>query len=108
MLNTKTTLKFNTDVTLNKHTLWNIDGDRRGDVIRCLYGALWVTQEGDLKDYILDAGEDFWVTRSGTVIVQALDNSKFQYSLNEVENHIEINQQPFHNIHRTQISQRLR
>jgi hypothetical protein len=108
MLNTKTTIKFNTDVTLNKHNLWNIDGDRRGDVIHCSYGTLWITQEGDLKDYILDAGQDFWVTRSGTVIVQALDDSKFQYSLNEIENHIEINQQPLHNTHRTGMSQRVR
>ena len=108
MLNTKATLKFNTDVTLNKHKLWNIDGDRRGDVIRCLYGTLWITQEGDLKDYILDAGQEFWVTRSGTVIVQALDDSKFQFSLNQAENHIEINQQPFHHTHRTRVSQRVR
>ena len=108
MLNTKTTLKFNTDVTLKKHNLWNIDGDRRGDVIHCLFGTLWLTQEGDLKDYILDAGQEFWVTRSGTVIVQALDDSKFQFSLNQVENHIEINQQPFHHTHRTRVSQRVR
>jgi hypothetical protein len=108
MLNTKTTIKFNTDVTLNKYRVWNIDGDRRGDVIHCSYGTLWITQEGDMKDYILDAGQDFWVTRSGTVIVQALDDSKFQFSLNEVENHLEINQQPIHNTHRTQISQRTR
>ena len=108
MINTKATIKFNTDVTLNKHRIWNIDGDRRGDVIRCLFGALWVTQDGDMKDYVLEAGQEFWVTRSGTVIVQALQDGKFQYSLNELQHHVEINQQPFHHTHRSAANQRVR
>jgi hypothetical protein len=108
MLNTKATVKFNTDVTLNKYRVWNVDGDRRGDVIRCLYGALWVTQDGDMKDYVLKAGQEFWVTRAGTVIVQALEDGKFQYSLNELHDHIEINQQPFQHTHRGAANQRVR
>ena len=108
MINTKAVVKFNTDVTLNKYRVWNVDGDRRGDVIRCLYGTLWVTQDGDMKDYVLEAGQEFWVTRSGTVIVQALEDGKFQYSLNEINNHIEINQQPFYHNHRSAASQRVR
>lgn len=100
MLNTKVNVKFNTDITLDKYCMWDMEGDRRGDVIRCLYGSLWVTQEGDLRDYILEPGQDFWVTRSGTLIVQALENSKFKFSLNELENHIEINQQPIQHTHR--------
>ena len=54
MLNTKENLHTLTEITLAKHKLWSIEGDRRGDVISCLNGTLWITQEGDLKDYILD------------------------------------------------------
>jgi hypothetical protein len=94
MLNSKVNLHSQTDVSLSKYQLWNIEGDRRGDVISCINGSLWVTQEGDLKDYVLDAGQNFWVTRSGTVVVQALQNAQFNYNLNELVSHLESNSQP--------------
>ena len=79
---------------LNKNGLWSIDGDRRGDIITCLSGTLWITQHNDMKDYVLQAGQKFWVTRQGTVVVQALASGKFSYNLNELANHIENNAQP--------------
>jgi hypothetical protein len=94
MLNTKQNVHSLTEITLPKHKMWTIEGNRHGDVISCKNGILWITQEGDLKDYIIEAGRNFWVTKPGTVIVQALDDSKFKYSLNEMEDHIEVNQQP--------------
>jgi hypothetical protein len=108
MLNTKINQKFNTDITLDKYGLWHIDGDRRGDVISCLSGSLWITQEGDLRDYVLEPGQEFWVTRAGTVIVQSLDKSKFKFSLNELESHVEAHQQPVHLTLHSPSSQRLR
>ena len=94
MINTKKIVNSLTEISLSKDKMWSIEGDRRGDVISCTNGTLWVTQEGDPRDYILEQGRNFWVTRSGTVIVQALNDSKFKFSLNEMENHIEINSQP--------------
>jgi hypothetical protein len=94
MLNTKVYLHCLTDISLAKYQLWNLEGDRRGDVISCLNGTLWITQEGDLKDYVVEAGQNFWVTRSGTLVVQALENAQFKYNLNELESHIESNSQP--------------
>jgi hypothetical protein len=96
MLNTKENIHTLTEISLAKYKIWSIGGDRRGDVIRCVSGILWITQEGDQKDYVIEAGRDFWVTKSGTVVVQALDNSKIKYSLNEMENHVEINPQPIY------------
>ena len=93
MLNTKEKLHTLTEITVAKHKMWSIEGDRRGDVISCLHGILWITQEGDLKDYVVEAGRYFWVTKPGTVLVQALDDSQFRYSLNEMQNHFEINRQ---------------
>lgn len=108
MLNTKVNLSFITDVTLDKYRMWDIEGDRRGDVIRCLSGMLWITQQGDLNDYVLIPGQDFWVTRAGTVVVQALEDSKFKFSLNEIHNHLELNHQPVHLTVSSRLNQRLR
>jgi hypothetical protein len=94
MINTKVNSNTITGITLPKHTTWSIDGNRCGDVITCTKGLLWVTQEGDFKDYIIELGRSFWVTRPGTVIVQALDQSHFKYSLNELHDHIENIHQP--------------
>jgi len=94
MLNTNVNVHPTTEISLAKHKVWSIEGDRRGDVISCLNGTLWITQQGDLKDYILYEGKDFWVTRRGEVVVQALESSQFKYSLNEMDSHIEVNSQP--------------
>jgi hypothetical protein len=108
MLNTKLNVHTLTEIMLSRHKLWSIEGDRRGDVISCASGTLWITQQGDLKDYILDAGKEFWVTKPGTVVVQALDNAQFKYSLNELQSHIEINHQPYHHSPRSRLSNPLR
>ncbi len=94
MLNTKENLQILTDISLAKYKTWSIEGDRRGDVITCLNGTLWITQEGDFRDYVLETGRSFWVTRPGTVVLQALDNSHFKYSLNELQSHTEAHRQP--------------
>lgn len=108
MINTRRQLNTLTDINLAKYKLWSIEGDRRGDVINCLHGRLWITQEGDLKDYIVEAGKSFWVTRPGTVVVQALENSQFKYSLDELQSPVGTSQ---HHIRRTlpsRLSQHLR
>lgn len=108
MLNTKENLHTLTKITLAKYKLWSIEGDRRGDVISCLSGTLWITQEGDMKDYILETGKDFWVTKPGAIVIQALDNAQFKYSLNELQSHIEINPQPILRTSPSRINQHLR
>ncbi len=93
MLQTKQNLHKLTDITLAKYSTWSIEGDRRGDVITCLNGTLWITQDGDFKDYVLETGRSFWVTRPGTVVLQALDHCHFKYSLNDLQSHVENNHQ---------------
>ena len=107
MLNTKTNIPTMTEINLAKHGLWTISGDRRGDVISCREGALWITQEGDMRDYVLDTGQDFWVTKPGTIIVQALQGTQFKYNLNELESRIESNIQPNHRLLRPRITRHL-
>ena len=108
MLNTKQNIHTITEITLPKHKMWKIEGDRRGDVISCVSGNLWITQEGDRKDYVVENGRNFWVTKPGTVVVQALDDSIIKYSLNEMPNHIEYNHQPIHRTLNSRVSRLLR
>jgi Protein of unknown function (DUF2917) len=108
MLNTRVNENTLTEITLNKSKVWSIEGDRRGEVINCLSGVIWITQEGDLNDYILEAGDSFWVTKRGTVIVQALQDAQFKYSLNELQSHIETNTQPIRHSMQTQGNRLLR
>ena len=54
----------------------------RGKIISCLKGSIWVTQEKDLEDYILEEGESFMVTVPGRVIVQALSDARFSVNRN--------------------------
>jgi hypothetical protein len=43
----------------------------RGALVRCLEGALWITQHDDRADHVIAAGQAFRVDREGPVVVQA-------------------------------------
>jgi hypothetical protein len=45
--------------------------DGRGLAMRCLAGALWITQDGDTDDVVLRAGECFVLDRAGLALVSA-------------------------------------
>lgn len=68
------------EISLPQSKVWSAGGDLRGEKITCTAGRLWITQENDLKDYILTQGEVFWVTRSGTVVVEAIQDGQFIFS----------------------------
>jgi hypothetical protein len=53
--------------------LWQARGDKRGRAIVCRRGVVWITQERDVVDYVLQEGEIFVVTLPGLVLVQALE-----------------------------------
>jgi hypothetical protein len=52
---------------------WRAQGDQRGRVIICRRGVVWITQERDVVDYVLQEGEIFIVTLRGLVLVRALE-----------------------------------
>lgn len=80
-----------TEVSLNRAHVWRVEGDLRGEQITCTAGQLWVTQSNDLTDYILNSGEIFWVTKPGTVVVQAMSNGQFSFSRFSAHNRPERN-----------------
>lgn len=64
------------------------------DAISCLRGTLCIAQEGNQIDCFQEVAQNFWVTRHGTVIVQALHNAWFTCNLNEFAWLIENNTLP--------------
>jgi hypothetical protein len=58
---------------LDVRALWQARGDQRGRAIICHRGVIWITQECDMVDYVVQAGEIFIVTLPGLVLVQALE-----------------------------------
>ena len=42
-------------------------------VVECRSGALWITQEADARDVMVEAGERFELDRNGLTLVSALD-----------------------------------
>lgn len=61
------------DLNLEVGALWRAWGDQRWRAIICRRGAVWITQECDGVDYLLQAGEIFIVTLAGLVLVQAVE-----------------------------------
>jgi hypothetical protein len=51
-----------------------------GDAIVCTCGVLWVTQEGDPEDYVLQDGSVFVAGCQGVVVVQALTPATYHRS----------------------------
>jgi hypothetical protein len=45
--------------------------DARGALVRVLAGRLWITQERDREDHLVDAGASFRVARNGATVVEA-------------------------------------
>jgi hypothetical protein len=61
---------------LKKNDLISLKSSRSGQSICCVDGMLWVTQQGDCGDRILNAGEKLCTNLPGLVIVQALNDSQ--------------------------------
>jgi hypothetical protein len=58
---------------------WAFRGKRQRQTLYCMQGCIWVTQEGDIRDYLLEAGDAFQVTLTGLVLVRALRDSHIGY-----------------------------
>ena len=72
-------LELNQDeLCIKRRQILNVRGGI-GHVIACHSGSIWVTQEGDLRDIILGAGESFALERKGPVLVQALEQSAISF-----------------------------
>lgn len=49
--------------------------DAKGLLVQVHQGELWITQEGDRRDYVVSTGESFRVRRGGRMLAYALRSS---------------------------------
>jgi hypothetical protein len=59
---------------------WRVRGKRGQQTLFCLQGSVWVTQECDIRDYVLEEGDAFLVTLPGLVLVRALAPARIGYT----------------------------
>ena len=63
--------------TLLKHGQLQPLQDARGSLVLCLSGTLWLTQEGDARDIVLEAGDEAQIERDGLSILSAMSDTRF-------------------------------
>jgi len=57
-----------------------------GRRVECLSGVLWITQDGDRRDVILETGDAFAFDRGGDALLSALADSSYLL-LGEAKDH---------------------
>ena len=72
---------MNTDLKLPAISLRHGGAHRidagKGLVVQCLTGTLWLTQDNDPRDIVLEAGDGATIERDGLSIVSALSDAQF-------------------------------
>lgn len=48
-----------------------------GSTVRSFSGSVWITQDGDIRDIVLQAGDAFTLDRDGTVLLSPLGEARF-------------------------------
>jgi hypothetical protein len=66
------------ELLLKGHDILTIDGDQRGLQLFCGSGRLWVTQQGDSRDYLLGPDQSHTVSCRGRVVIFALSPATLQ------------------------------
>jgi hypothetical protein len=63
--------QLDTPIHLKEGELLPVE-DGAGLEVKCLWGVLWITQEGDREDRIIDSGGSFVLDRPGLSVVTAV------------------------------------
>lgn len=70
-------MKFDLDqctIQLERGNLISLP-DAEGSTVAVLWGSVWLTQEGDRRDYVVNAGESFTIRGDDLVLISALENT---------------------------------
>ena len=70
-------MKFDLDQSTIQLTEGNLISlpDGEGSSVAVLWGSVWLTQDGDSRDYELNAGESFTIRGDGMIVISAFENS---------------------------------
>lgn len=63
-------------LTLEAGAIVDLRPARPGERVEVRDGRVWITQTGDARDHVLEAGETFLPSRRGLVVVQALEPAR--------------------------------
>ena len=64
------------EILLQKGEMLILDQQCCGRVVQCGEGKLWITQEGDQRDHLLQCGKCFESTLAGRIVITALADSR--------------------------------
>ena len=70
-------MKYDLDqstIQLTKGNLISLP-DAEGSTVAVLWGSVWLTQDGDSRDYELNAGESFTIRGDGLILISAFENT---------------------------------
>lgn len=73
---------------LKKGRILRVSGNRAGQSIRCLQGMVWVTQQGDNRDRLLNGGDMYLSNLPRIVVIQALKDAKIKICIERKERSI--------------------
>lgn len=51
--------------------------DAAGSTVRAIAGSVWITQDGDIRDIVLNAGDSFTLDRDGMALLSPLGEARF-------------------------------
>ena len=60
--------------SLGRGSLMRVE-NARTSLVHVWEGAVWITQEGDARDYFVPAGKSFRVSRDGLTVISAIRRS---------------------------------
>ncbi len=58
-----------------RRAVFSLSGPVGGATIACHSGMLWITQAGDIRDYVVQPGTSFTVPGDGSVAIQLFGNA---------------------------------
>ena len=64
------------ELILKKHQLLTLNDVQPKMAIECKEGVIWVTRSGDWTDYWLSAGRHYLPKGTGSVVIQAMDDTR--------------------------------
>jgi hypothetical protein len=65
---------------LAQNSLLHLKGDHSGERLTSVNGVIWVTQSNNLEDIVLYTGESFDITQKGSLVIQAMDETRLKVS----------------------------